>query len=266
MDRREDADPGRTPAGPGSRLLVGDDVVDTGRDRTRGRSRDDRLLDRVLTGPERAAVADAEDGDAVLWSLWACKEAAFKIHSKARGEPPPFVHRDYRVTLDDPELDPSAPPVSGPTASRGRRGARIRWADGSARAVVRRGEGWVHAVAWLDAPGHPDPVRTVRAGLGALDDPGAPWAGTLPDLLERLTPEEADPVHSRASAAVRLAARRELAAALGAGEERVAVVCAPGPTGRRPPAARLDGRACPADVSFTHDGRWIAWSVSSPGG
>lgn len=266
MDDLDAVGTGPPRGGTGPRLLVGDDVVDTGRPRTRGRARDRRLLDRILGPEERAAVRDADDPDAALWSLWACKEAAFKIHSKARGEPPPFVHRSYAVTLEDGGADTPSVAVSGPAASAGTRGARIRWEGGSARALVRRGDGWVHAVAWAADPDDARPEQRVRAGLGTLEDPDAPWAGVLPSLLDRFDEEEADAIHSRASAAVRLAARAELAAALEVEEGRLRLVCAPGPTGRRPPAARLDGRACAADVSFTHDGRWIAWSVSAPTG
>jgi hypothetical protein len=147
-------------------------------------------------------------------------------------------------------------------------------------AVRRRAGAAVHAVAWTEEPGQPragDDGETppalafpagyrVYAALEALEDPGASWSAPLPTLMERFTRAEADAVHGRASAAVRLAARRSLATLLAADESRLEIVCAPGRPGRRPPAIRLNGAPATADVSFTHDGRWIAWAASLPRG
>jgi hypothetical protein len=47
-------------------------------------------------------------------------------------------------------------------------------------------------------------------------------------------------------------------------EARVEIVCAPGPASQRPPRVLLDGRDAEADVSLSHDGRWIAWALWAP--
>lgn len=262
---------------------MGDDVVDLTRERTAGKSDDARFVARVLTPGEADLVREAPDPDLELWTLWACKEAAYKIHSKSLDRPPTFVHAAYHVTRTLAEQAGGSRPSEGRPVSlpRGRGeevSARVRWDGGGAAVAVRRSREVVHAVAWgWDAGGGGHPPRRgaqgpprvpvthrLEAGLGELDDPGALWAGPLPVLLERLSEAEADPVHSRASAAVRLAARRTLAELWDLSEGRLEIVCAPGPTGRRPPSVRLDGEACDADVSFTHDGRWVAWSVAVP--
>jgi len=103
----------------------------------------------------------------------------------------------------------------------------------------------------------------VQVGLGRLDDAGAPWAAGLDELLRRFTPREADAIHSLASAAVRLGARRALAARAGVEEHRLQIVSRPGTTGRRPPFVLLDGREAPADVSLSHAGAWIGWALWS---
>lgn len=268
------------------RRWVGDDVVDRTRERARGKADDARFLGRVLTGPETAAVRASADPDGALWTFWACKEAAFKIHSKARGRPPTFVHAAYRVRLDAPARGGEAPPEgdggkrpgTGGAGGDDLRTALVLWDGGAARVRVRRGPDRVHAVGW--GPVEPDedggqgeeaapgtagpPSHRLAWGVGELDDPTAPWAGAHGELLARLSPAEADAVHSRASAAVRLAARATLADLLGVEEGRLEIVCAPGRAGQRPPSVRLDGGPAPADVSFTHDGRWLAWSVLVP--
>ena len=260
-----------------SLLLVGDDVVDLGRERTRAKASDRRFLERVLAPGEIRLVEESPAPDLELWTLWACKEAAYKVHSKALGEPPTFVHADYRVERPLPETSRGGASAAGGTVlPAGAAGegeattARVRWDGGAVAVDIGRSAAVVHAVAWdrsdqetREPPRLPTTHR-LEAQLGELDDAEALWAGPLSRLLERFTRAEADAIHSRASAAVRLAARHSLARLLAVEERRLEIVCAPGVTGRRPPAVRLDGAPCEADVSFTHDGRWIAWAASVP--
>jgi hypothetical protein len=78
--------------------------------------------------------------------------------------------------------------------------------------------------------------------------------------MARLSDREGDAVHSLESAAVRVAARAALAASMLVAEDRLEIVCDPGPYGRRPPRVCLDGASTGADVSLSHAGRWIAWA------
>jgi hypothetical protein len=94
-----------------------------------------------------------------------------------------------------------------------------------------------------------------------IESPGSRWAGSLEELTRSLSAREADAVHSRESAAVRIGARAEVAELLGVTENRLEIVCAPGPSGRRPPCVLLDGRETRTDLSLSHDGRWIAWAI-----
>ena len=61
---------------------VGNDVVDLKETGNRGKSRDERFLDRVFTPEERSLLAGAACPDALLWALWAAKEAAYKAVSR----------------------------------------------------------------------------------------------------------------------------------------------------------------------------------------
>jgi len=67
------------------------------------------------------------------------------------------------------------------------------------------------------------------------------WTGPLPELTSRLTEWELDAVCSQQSAAVQLGARANLAEVLRVAEERIKIVCAPGPH-EPAPAARAGGR------------------------
>jgi len=232
-------------------VVLGNDVVDLEDRRSGGKATDVGFVTRVLSDGERAGLARSDDPDLELWSLWAAKEAAFKVVSKLRGKPPVFEHAAF---------------VASWSQARPRRSVESEVRSG----MVRNGDirvfvSVLHRHGVLHAVGHTDrtAAANVDVGLGRLDEAGAPWAAGLDQLLRRFTAREAEAIHSVASAAVRLGARRALAARTGVDERRLEIVCRPGATGRRPPYVLLDGREAPADVSLSHAGAWIGWALWS---
>lgn len=238
-------------------LLVGNDVVDLSNPRVRGKSGDSRFTSRVVAHPERPGVTSATDPDLELWCLWAAKEAAYKIVSKTRATPPVFAHAEFVVTWGWRAR------AEGGHESTVRKGI-VTYGGTEVTVEVSHDFDVLHAVARYRDPLAPH--QDALAGLGRLDDGNVPWEGDLDALRARLSPREAEPVHSRASAAVRLGARAALARAMRVEESRVEIVCDPGLTGRRPPRVLLDGSPARADVSLSHDGPWIAWALwAGPG-
>ncbi len=237
-------------------VYVGNDVVDLANPRTEGRGSDDRFIARVFDDEERAAIRAEGGSDVELWSRWAAKEASFKAISKVIGVQPAFLHRMFKVTWsDEPACDTGQ---DDPEEALVREGA-VWHGDHRADVAVRLRPGAVHAVA-LCGP-HPESV-TVRRRVARLVDSGSRWSGPLEDLMSRFSEREADTVRSVESAAVRLGAREDAARLLGVAEERVEIVCDPGPPSRRPPRILVDGSVAHADVSLSHDGGWIAWAIS----
>lgn len=232
-----------------STVYVGNDIVDLGEPRTHGRSTDDRFVGRVFDPDEQAAIRSASDPDLELWARWAAKEAGFKVVSKLIGTPPPFVHRAFKVEWEGGVAAPEGEVV---------REGWVRYGEHEARVSVQWCPGSVHALGFGAQGAAPASVR-LRPRVAPLDAPGAPWAGSLEELQARFTDRELDAVYSRQSAAVRLGARDDLARAWGVDEGRLEIVCDPGPTSQRPPRVLLDGARARADVSLSHDGRWIAW-------
>ena len=224
----------------GTPVLVGNDVVDLTAPRATDRHLDERFLGRVFTDAERAGILADDDPSLRLWLGWAAKEAAYKVVSKALGEPPPFAHRRFAVTW------------AGPGAG------VVRYDATEVRVVVQHAgsEGHVHVLAHMP--------RSIEgpARVDRLDRVGAPWLAPLESLLERLTELEGASVHSVSSAAVRIAARADAARLLDVEVGRVEIVCGPGPLGRRPPRVLVDGTPAGVDVSLSHDGPWIAWALA----
>lgn len=219
-------------AGP----FVGIDVVDLHDPRTADRHTDARFVERVLAPSERDILHAAPDARADLWALWAAKEAAYKVASKLRGEPPIFQHAAFRTSWSD--------------CADQRRAGTVGYEGTTIPVEVEWDTRRLLAVAV--STGSPGEARSAVELLA--EEP-------LDTLLSRLTAREREAVHSVASAAVRLGARSLLAQVLGADENEVEIVCSPGVTGRRPPHALLRGSAAPADVSLSHHGRWLAWAV-----
>jgi hypothetical protein len=63
-----------------------------------GKSRDSRFLKKTLTVAEIDFVQNAENSDKALWSLWSCKETAYKVIKKTCSNTS-FLPRQWTVIL-----------------------------------------------------------------------------------------------------------------------------------------------------------------------
>lgn len=80
-------------------IQVGNDVVDLTDPANAATRRHARFAERVCAASEQAALAAARDPDTHLWSLFAAKEAAYKVVTKL-GRAPGFAHRHLVVAED----------------------------------------------------------------------------------------------------------------------------------------------------------------------
>ena len=236
-------------------VLVGIDVVDLGNPRTAGKASDARFVGRVLSEDEVEALRADPNPDVDLWCRWAAKEAAYKVISKARGTPPSFVHRAFATGWQNQ-------PVASEGGETPLRSGLVRYENFHVPVIARRSGDALYAVAF----GLVREGGDVRTRVEGLEAPGERWSAPLEELEARMTERELDAVHSLPSAAVRIGARCDLAESLGISEERLEIVCPPGPIGLRPPHVLLDGKPTQrADVSLSHDGPWIAWITWAAG-
>jgi len=63
------------------------------------KSRDSRFLKRILTDAEIELVKDAKNSDEALWSLWACKESAYKVIKKILPDTA-FIPKRWQVVFN----------------------------------------------------------------------------------------------------------------------------------------------------------------------
>ena len=78
----------------------GNDVVDLKEAANAGKSGDSRFLKKILTDAEIGFVRNAENHDLALWSLWACKETAYKVTIK-KSPGARFLPRRWQTLMDD---------------------------------------------------------------------------------------------------------------------------------------------------------------------
>jgi hypothetical protein len=247
---------------------VGIDVVDLLDPRSEGKASDARLIARILSRDEARRLAEAEDPDLTLWSLWAGKEAGFKVVTLLRGRAPVFRHAAFRV-----ELPEGAGPGSGAAEAGGAPSGRVSFEEFQLPLRLVRLGSCLVALAWSPCPrpvevgGLPpdlhwgaDPLDVIAHELGVGGD-------TLEALCKRhFRAAEARAVHSWPSALARLAVRRAAARTLATDEGRLAVVCAEGARGRVPPELHYDDAPL-ADValSLSHHGGWVGWALRVAG-
>jgi phosphopantetheinyl transferase (holo-ACP synthase) len=89
-------------------------VVDLKETANAGKSSDSRFLKKILTDAEIEYVKNTDHSNLALWSLWACKETAYKVIKKLFHDTA-FIPRRWQVNLNRyvPEYKEGSVSVSG---------------------------------------------------------------------------------------------------------------------------------------------------------
>jgi phosphopantetheinyl transferase (holo-ACP synthase) len=229
---------------------IGNDIVDLNHPGNRGKSRDRRFVSRVFTAEEQERIDGAAAPDALLWMLWAAKEAAFKAAVK-RKPGTAFIPRAYAVTLadfssandrrEDVPSDISIASDGDDTGFPAIVGA-VTTPAGPIDFSCSRSAGHVHCVAVMNGA-----YRMARPDTDVL-------------AVARKLTGPVDP-----SSALRWEAIHYLASALKVSpffirihREKMGAVSGP-------PRVYMEGRPTDMDISLSHDGRYIAFAVHLPG-
>ncbi len=138
--------------------LVGDDVVDL--EEPHNVDHHPRFAARITSDAERLMLASSPEPYVLLWTLFAAKEAAFKIAVKLAEAVPVFAHAKFAVARDL---------------------TSVRWEGLDLRLQIARGDGYVHAVVTTDA----GPVETRVSRIAPGDDPSRAARALLGREVER---------------------------------------------------------------------------------
>jgi len=192
---------------------------------------DGRFVGRVFLPDEKRRIFSDSDPERILWQLWAAKETAYKIISKAH----PAVHSGplkYRVTLS------GVCSISSALLS-----CRVETPVGGVSIVIQNEAEYVHAFGCSD-------------GCTALE--------TMHSKVFRLDQDRfADRTESDA---VREMLCLDLGCSWGVPAGEIDVRRCPGERGAGPPVVYISGKAASVDISLSHHGRYGAfvWLGTQP--
>ncbi len=197
------------------------------------KSEDARFIERVFTPLEAGLISSSPEPDHVLWSLWACKEAAFKAISKA--EAISSSPLKYSVSLDFSARDN--------IDAKGRAGhvkGSITTPAGDLHLKLVRNKKYVHALASTHAVAE---MNSVSWGICKVN-------------LRRtdITPY----IHSML---VRRALTMKLARHINANPRDLEIVRREtSGAGFGPPIVLVGGKESGIDISLSHDGLFLAYA------
>ena len=199
-----------------------------------GKSRDSRFVNRVFGPGEQELISRAHNQDAVLWALWAGKEAAYKLVKK-HDPSATSVPRLYKVSLDCAEG--SVGLSSGSNALTG----FVDTPYGRIEIKVFITSDYVHCIG-----------TTSR-----LDETNA-----LVWHVARISPDsQVSPDYE--SAFVRKALRERLSAHYGESPENIEIRRVKSSSGLGPPFVCINGERAAIDVSLSHDGFLAAYAFAA---
>ncbi|HUH66212.1 MAG TPA: 4'-phosphopantetheinyl transferase superfamily protein, partial [Syntrophales bacterium] len=192
------------------------------------KSQDTRFVNRVFTRGEQELISRAENRDAMLWAIWAGKEAAYKAVSK--NEPAATsVPRSYNVSLNPWE-------ESFPVRDRVLKGSvNTPYGDVTIEIIITAD--YVHCIG----------------GTEAFDN-----GDRIVSHVERIdSHSEATPRNE--SAFVRKSLGLRLSEHWNVSPENIEIRRVKSFSGMEPPVVLVNGKKAAIDISLSHDGSFAAY-------
>ncbi|MDO9264310.1 MAG: 4'-phosphopantetheinyl transferase superfamily protein [Desulfosalsimonadaceae bacterium] len=205
----------------------------------RGKSGDDRFMERVLTSNEQKSVRGSAHPNRLLWAFWAAKETAYKAVNKLHPDVSSAPGR-YEVQLEgEGESAPGVHAISGVVYTpRGPVPVRVMFAPD-----------YVHCIGGYSRSGNQDGIECgMEWGVGAID--------TYPesDCNKSLSERE--------SYAARFLAASKIAGILHCHPQDIVITRQNHQSKSGLPKVYVKGKPAGLDISLSHDGRFAAFAVA----
>ena len=209
------------------------------------RSTDLRFLKKILTDTEMTQVRGCEDPDALLWSIWACKEAAYKVLKKRAGDAA-FIPRRWSVCFRPP-----LPVAGGQGIKQTDSFPEDRTPAGFFTGNVITDEKNIFPFRLFSSPSW---IHSLAADSFEILHKAAWRIETLPDEQSQ---QKVDPSSFGRSCLI-----RDLSEFLRVDQHQIEIrrpsQCE---SELQPPAVYLQGvRAAGVDISLSHDGRFVSYA------
>ena len=212
---------------------IGNDIVDLISEPNVQKSTDSRFLKKILTDTEIEQVKNSSHPDELLWSFWACKEAAYKVIQKQTSNAA-FVPRRWSVGFH-----------TFVNSTVGLQTLRKNYRDGAV---------WVpdFDAVYFRLFNFPSYLHCIAAdAAGALNHIMA-YVDRMPD---QESSAGADP-----SLFVRLRMIHSLAVALYIPEKDLQIIRDTENGGLTPPRLYISGVPSGIEISISHDGQYVAYA------
>ena len=192
-----------------------------------GKSRDIRFINRVFTQGEQKQIFNSVDPDVMLWSTWAGKESAYKVVSKSYPAVS-SVPRVYEVSFDG-----DVTKLNGSCSGCYTISGVVETPHGSISVRIFQAYDSIHCIA---TTGLPEAVDSVIWGVQHIGS----------GLVE--------------SVIVREAASKHLSLYLNWNPDEIEIRRPKGPRGLGPPIVYVKNRKTGVDISFSHEGEFVAYA------
>jgi phosphopantetheinyl transferase (holo-ACP synthase) len=245
---------------------VGNDVVDLKEPANAGKSGDSRFLKKILTDAEIKFVKNADNPDTALWSLWACKETAYKAIKKSFPDTA-FVPRRWQTVFTNTNLQSKVSRGGKEEATQAYSNIR-RGADDAANKGRRMNASWYKSQSeYSDGkviiPGKEIIFIRLFPHSQYVHCVGADNVKVLDKLIWSVEalPEEKN---INPSIYLRHLLRQNLARCFSLNFNQIKIKRTRQNGELQPPYVYIDGRKTDIDISLSHDGRFVAYAALLP--
>lgn len=235
--------------------LLGNDIVDLSDASTFEKYRDSRFLSRVFTDEEQSTIRQSGTPNETLWTLWAAKEAAYKIISKL-SSPPIFRHKSFRARVHKPSA------TAGNSSSRTTT-VEVQYRKTSMMMQVCVGKDYIHATGAHPLSQEADDCRVISEMRACQAADWEAWEAKT-DFPDGFTEAERTSISRAESALVRSFCKKSIAKALEISPARLQIIRPVKQTKTQPPFLLVDGQKTAIDITLSHHGRYLGWAFSMP--
>ncbi len=225
-------------------LLLGNDIVSLKHAGIRNKFQHTRFVDRVFTPSEKSTILTSSFPDITLWTMWAAKEAAYKVTSKIKSTPV-FSHKKFKV-LGLGEIDPGHTDVC------------VEFSEKNFSGYAEITEDVIHVVLGSESFSQSEVLVTTHL---MSEEEKEQWM-KQEVWTSYFSKEEMESIHHRESAFIRYLCKNKIANLINCDPSQVQII-RPTIMGKsEPPFVLIDNQPSNIDISLSHHESWLALVIN----